>query len=156
MLKDVLRNLRESKNIPQSKVAEILNVSPAAYSTYEMGTRDVSSDKVVKLAKFYGVTTDYLYGIENDSECVITLEERGYLKKYRQLDDHGKDIIDTILDKEYERCREQSEKITQKPQQIKNGKMMTEKIAAFGGNNSERQVSEDELRKRFEALRNED
>lgn len=37
--------------------------------------------------------------------------EKNIIKKYLQLDAHGKDIIDTILDKEYERCREQSEKV---------------------------------------------
>ena len=104
LLKDILRNLRESRGLAQSKIAELLDVSPAAYSTYEMGTRDVSSDKIVKLAKFYGVTTDYLYGIESDNEHNINVKEQMIIKKYRELDTHGKKIVDLVLDEEYERC----------------------------------------------------
>lgn len=103
MLKDTLRSLRESKGLSQAKVADILGVSPAAYSTYEMGTRDVSSDKIVKLAEFYGVTTDYLYGIEDRNEDEISKKEKMFIKKYRKLDVHGKDMVDTVLNKEYDR-----------------------------------------------------
>lgn len=104
MLKSILRELREQKGLPQSKIAEILGVSPAAYSTYEMGTRDVSSDKIVTLAKFYGVTTDYLYGIEDNSQSEISFDEQKHIKKYRVLDEHGKKVVDFILNEEYIRC----------------------------------------------------
>ena len=38
---------------------------------------------------------------ENNSiQCDISVHERHLLKKYRELDEHGKDLVDTILDKE--------------------------------------------------------
>lgn len=103
MLKDRLRSLREQHDFSQAKLAEILGVSPAAYSTYEMGTRDVSSDKVVKLAKFYGVSTDYLYDIEDNQSGFDNLEIT-IIKKYRTLDGYGKKVVDSVLDIEYDRC----------------------------------------------------
>ncbi len=78
--KDTLRSLRESKGLSQAKVADILGVSPAAYSTYEMGTRDVSSDKIVKLVEFYGITNDYLYGIEDRNNDKLSEKEKCLLK----------------------------------------------------------------------------
>lgn len=145
MLKTVLRELREQKGLPQSKIAEILGVSPAAYSTYEMGTRDVSSDKVVTLAKFYGVTTDYLYGIEDRSQSEISFEELKYIKKYRTLDEYGKQAVDSILNIEYNRCTKpvdaHSINIGDQPE-----KTYTGIAAAYGGDNRVDQVSEKHLR----------
>ena len=36
----------------------------------------------------------------------ISDEELSMLEKYRFLDDHGKDMIDTVIEKEYNRCQE--------------------------------------------------
>lgn len=110
MLKDKLRILREQHELSQAKLAEVLGVSPAAYSTYEMGTRDVSSDKVVKLAKYYGVTTDYLYDIEKTEEEFNSFE-RTMIKKYRTLDEYGKRMVDSALEIEYERCMDYGDSI---------------------------------------------
>lgn len=107
MIKDKLRQLREQRDLSQAKLAEILGVSPAAYSTYEMGTRDISSDKVVKLAKFYNVTTDYLYGVDDTSSLEIDVAELSIIKKYRTLDGYGKKAVDDLLDTEAARCEEQ-------------------------------------------------
>lgn len=104
MIKDKLRQLREQRGLSQAKIAEMLGVSPAAYSTYEMGTRDISSDKVVKLAKFYNVTTDYLYGVDDSSSLDIDVNELSIIKKYRTLDGYGKRMVDSALEIEYERC----------------------------------------------------
>ena len=41
----------------------------------------------------------------------ISLEEQKHIKKYRVLDEHGKDMVDTVLDKEYSRCAEETSRI---------------------------------------------
>lgn len=60
-----LKILREEKNLFQSDLAKILNVSIAAYSFYESGKRDMGTDTVKKLADFFNVSTDYLLGISD-------------------------------------------------------------------------------------------
>lgn len=150
MLKNILRELREQKGLSQAKMAEILGVSPAAYSTYEMGTRDVSSDKVVTLAKFYGVTTDYLYGIEDNSQSEISPDEQKHIKKYRALDSYGKKAIDDLLDTEYDRCingSENNSNITV------NEKTYSSRAVAFGGGNTETEITVDEMRQAEELIR---
>lgn len=60
-----LKILREEKNLNQADVANFLNITSAAAGQYERGVRDLSTDKLIKLANFFGVTTDYLLGISN-------------------------------------------------------------------------------------------
>ena len=60
-----LKILREEKNLNQADVANFLNITSAAAGQYERGVRGLSTDKLIKLANFFGVTTDYLLGISN-------------------------------------------------------------------------------------------
>lgn len=64
MLKDTMKELRESRKLTKKQVADAICVTERAYITYEYGQRDVSTDTLQKLADFYGVTTDYLLGRE--------------------------------------------------------------------------------------------
>ncbi len=55
-----IKEMREDKDLNQSEVAKILNVSQVAYSFYELGRRQLPIDLLIKLAKFYNTSTDYL------------------------------------------------------------------------------------------------
>lgn len=57
-----LRDLREDNDLKQRQLAEVLHVSQTTYSRYESGMIDIPSDALIKLADFYGVSTDYLLG----------------------------------------------------------------------------------------------
>ena len=59
-----IKTLRNLKNLNQKQIAEILNVSQTTYSRYENGKLDIPSKSLIKLAKFYNVSVDYLLGIE--------------------------------------------------------------------------------------------
>ena len=55
--------MREDKDLNQAQLAEMLNVSQSTYSRYESGALDVPSEALIALAKFYGVTVDYILGL---------------------------------------------------------------------------------------------
>lgn len=57
-----IRNLRIDRGFTQKQVAEYLNVKQNTYSQYEIGVLNYPVDVIVKLADFYGVSTDYLLG----------------------------------------------------------------------------------------------
>lgn len=59
-----LNDLREENNLTQSQIAEYLNIKQNTYSQYETGKRQLPIDVLVKLAKFYKVTTDYILGLK--------------------------------------------------------------------------------------------
>ena len=63
-----IRNLREDMDKTQAEVAEYLNCSQVAYSYYEIGRRDIPTTTLVRLAKYYKCSTDYLLGLTDRKE----------------------------------------------------------------------------------------
>ena len=60
-----LKDLREENNFTQSQIAEYLNIKQNTYSQYENEKRQLPIDVLIKLAKFYKVSTDYILGLED-------------------------------------------------------------------------------------------
>lgn len=60
-----IRNLREDNDLLQKDLAEFLNCSQVCYSRYELGTRDIPTDILIKLAFFYNTSVDFLLGLTN-------------------------------------------------------------------------------------------
>ncbi len=60
-----IRDLREENDKTQRELAEILHCSQQVYSNYELGQRDIPTDILIKLAKYYGVSTDYILGLKD-------------------------------------------------------------------------------------------
>ncbi|MBQ3499281.1 MAG: helix-turn-helix transcriptional regulator [Clostridia bacterium] len=58
-----IRELREDNDKTQRELAEILNCSQQVYSNYELGQRDIPTDILISLSKYYNVTTDYILGL---------------------------------------------------------------------------------------------
>lgn len=58
-----IRELREDNDLLQKHLAEYLHCSQVAYSRYELGTRDIPTQVLIDLAKFYNTTTDYILGL---------------------------------------------------------------------------------------------
>jgi len=61
-----IRELREDNDLLQKHLAEYLHCSQVAYSRYELGTRDIPTQVLIGLAKFYNTTTDYILGLTDD------------------------------------------------------------------------------------------
>ena len=60
-----IRSLRIDKGLTQKEVAQLLGISQNTYSQYEIGVLNYPVEAVVKLADYYGVSTDYLLGRTN-------------------------------------------------------------------------------------------
>lgn len=60
MLYRRIRDLREDHDLTQTEVGRILSCSQRVYSNYERGELDIPTEILRKLARYYGVTTDYL------------------------------------------------------------------------------------------------
>lgn len=55
-----LKLLREERGITQQEAADAIGLERSLYARYEYGTRIPPIVNLIKLSKFYGVTTDYL------------------------------------------------------------------------------------------------
>lgn len=62
MLYHRIRDLREDSDLNQTKVAKMLGMSQTGYSKYETGENDIPTAVLIKLAKFYNTSVDYLLG----------------------------------------------------------------------------------------------
>ncbi len=61
-----LKDLREDHDLVQKEVASILGIDQRVYSNYELGKREIPVRYVIKLAKFYKVSTDYILGLSDE------------------------------------------------------------------------------------------
>ena len=61
-----IRELREDHDLTQREVAEMLGMSQTGYSKYETGEYAVPSIVLIKLAKLYETSVDYLLGLTNN------------------------------------------------------------------------------------------
>ena len=61
-----IRDLREDHDFTQSHLAKALNCSQQAYSNYELGQRDIPTDILIELSRFYSVSVDYILGITDN------------------------------------------------------------------------------------------
>ena len=61
-----LRDLREDRDLSQQSVADFLGMKQSQYSRYERGIRDIPTDVLIRLARFYNTTTDYILGLTKE------------------------------------------------------------------------------------------
>lgn len=57
-----LRDLRQDHDMNQTEVAAKLGMSQTGYSKYETGENDIPTEILIKLARLYNTSIDYLLG----------------------------------------------------------------------------------------------
>ena len=57
-----IREIREDNQLTQQKIADLLNIGQRTYADYESGKTRIPVDNLMKLAKFYDVSMDYITG----------------------------------------------------------------------------------------------
>ena len=60
-----LRHMREDSDTSQIQLAEYLKIDQRTYSNYETGKREIPVHLLIRLAKYYGVSLDYLVGLSD-------------------------------------------------------------------------------------------
>lgn len=63
ILAERMKLLRKEADIKQESMAEQLGLSMSAYRRYENGTREPMAPTIVALARYFGVSADYLLGL---------------------------------------------------------------------------------------------
>ena len=63
-----IKDVREDADYSQQFVSEYLNMKQPQYSRYERGMRDIPTDILIKLARLYNTSTDYILGLTNNPE----------------------------------------------------------------------------------------
>ena len=76
-----IRDLREDADMNQTQIAKVLGMSQTGYSKYETGENDIPTAILIKLARFYQTSTDYLLGETDVKERYPQKNTRGKNEK---------------------------------------------------------------------------
>ena len=60
-----LKSLRTDKGLSILELSKILNVGHSSISRWENNQARICAEQLVDIAKFFGVSTDYLLGLED-------------------------------------------------------------------------------------------
>lgn len=115
-----IKEARENLGLTQTELGKMLGVTGSAITNYEKETSHPKEQIIYRLMETLNVDANYLFqDVVNikKKENDITLAEYEHIKKYRILDTHGQDMVDTVLDKEFSRCIS-DEKIQPFPDQV--------------------------------------
>lgn len=64
----IIRELREDRDLTQADLARVLQTTQQVYSRYENGVNELPLRHLRTLCSFYGVSADYILGLsENDA-----------------------------------------------------------------------------------------
>lgn len=66
MIDKRIKELRCERDLSQRELAKAIGVSPKAINFWEHGVNEPKASYIIALAKFFGVSADYLLGMEED------------------------------------------------------------------------------------------
>ena len=104
MFGDILRSLRKSRNMTQEQLAAAIGVERSSIGKYEGKSQVIPSDDVKKkIAELFGVSIDYLLGMESQDKPAQQPEwfsprELETIAKYRRLTPYAQSLVDDYVD----------------------------------------------------------
>lgn len=85
-----LRTLIEERDMTQKELAMKLNIAPSTMGSYVQNTREPDFATLTSIAKFFGVSIDYL--LDNHTGKTATHQEAELLRIFRSLDPRQQEI----------------------------------------------------------------
>lgn len=107
MIGDTLKRLRTKKGLTSEELCSKIGIKGGSYRNYERNDRKPDYDTLVKLADFYGVTTDYLLGRPDAKEPADPIDklmtvdemEKDLLREWLSLDEASRKAFLDVLRK---------------------------------------------------------
>lgn len=109
---DRIKEARKNKHLTQEQLGDLINVAKTTITGYEKN-REPSAAKVGEIADALDVDANFLFQDEVKKlreNRATSYEMEHLIKKYRDLDDHGKEMVDFTLTKEWERSIAEKQK----------------------------------------------
>ena len=94
-----LKITRKKCKLTQKEVAKALDITEGAYCSYEKGKRETNLEKLVKLAKLFDVSTDFLLNVNKyNKDAELNQIEKDLLTIFKNLNDQGQEYIMQTID----------------------------------------------------------
>lgn len=75
-----IRDLREDKDLTQTKLAKLIDMSQTGYSKYETGENDIPTNILIKLAQLHETSVDYLLGLTDEKKRILPAKNKDLAK----------------------------------------------------------------------------
>lgn len=72
---DIVRTLRNERNLTQDQLAQKMGVDRSTIATYESGVRLPSLFSLIALSRIFGVTTDYMLGVTKERATLLDVSD---------------------------------------------------------------------------------
>lgn len=119
VLPDRLVSARKRKGYSRKELSKLFDIPYRTLTNYENGEREPGHSFIIKAAKEFGVTTDYLLGLSDSPSPVTTVIQpkqktttsepdtaEAVATKYKRLDRHGKQVVCAVITEEERRMAE--------------------------------------------------
>ena len=94
-----LKALMDSHGFGMKALADKMNITSATLSRYLSGNRSPEVPYVVKLAEFFGVSVDWLLGVNDDRYETLPPEIREVSKLYYLATEDDRKVVQAVLNK---------------------------------------------------------
>lgn len=102
-----LKQRREELGMKQGELGALLGVTGSAIGNYENGVSSPKADVLYKVFDALKCDANFLFQDEMSiDEDDLSVRELAYIKKYRALDEHGKSVVDVVMDVETTRIQD--------------------------------------------------
>lgn len=103
-----IKDLREDADKTQSEIAEYLGTTAQYYGKYEKGEREIPFSRAIELAKYYGVSLDYLAGLSiYKNKQMFNSDENALLENFSKLSERSKGRVEQFIEQLYEKQEKQ-------------------------------------------------
>ncbi len=96
-----LKSLRKEKNINQEVLANLLGIEIAGISKLETGRVPLKDEYIIKLAKYFDVSTDYLLGksdIKNPEKIQLDELDIAFASGIKGLNKENQETLKNIME----------------------------------------------------------
>lgn len=97
---------REKAGLSQKDLAKQLETTPSRISNWEQGANCPTMDILFKVCKLLNVSINDIYGVYPESEITLSYDEQEHIRKYRELDNSGKEFVERVVEREFKRVKE--------------------------------------------------
>lgn len=107
MIGERLKEIRVQTGMNKKEFADFIGIKYTTYNNYETEAREPASDFLILISTKFDVSIDYILGLQVEKEILhsykLKSSEFEHIKKYRDLDNHGREHINSVLEWETKR-----------------------------------------------------
>ena len=104
MVEKIIKDLREDHDYTQQRLADELKIDIKTYNRYEKGLHEIKLSILIKIARFYNISMDYLVGLTKEQKPIfeetkkaLTQKELALIRAYNK-NKNLQEAVDKLLD----------------------------------------------------------